>query len=308
MLYATALKRVPLLGGLDGSKVAQIVDASTAHDYDTGQLILRESEPGSDFFVILNGSVECTPAYAAGANDSVCPTLETGDFFGELSLTTGAPRAATCIALAECECLKIPKDIFKAIIEKPCAGGLARRLQGPRGAGHGPEQGRRRQSPRAAREAQVKKARRAKSPRAGDPVDLAEMRSLGGVSFIATIPDFTPRSANKGFRGQMAEKMSGKVNTETGADAVRGARTSRASRPGRWSWRSSGERDRRGGHRRGARGGRLRQGRHRPVRGEDFATSRSTSATSARAWPRRRSGSARRSRPRARSTPSRPSS
>ena len=76
MLYAAALKRVPLLGGLDGSKVAQIVDASTAHDYDTGQLILRESEPGSDFFVILNGSVECT-RYVAGANDSVCPTLET---------------------------------------------------------------------------------------------------------------------------------------------------------------------------------------------------------------------------------------
>ena len=218
MLYATALKRVPLLGGLDGSKVAQIVDASTAHDYDTGQLILRESEPGADFFVILNGSVECT-RYVAGANDSVCPTLETGDFFGELSLTTGAPRAATCIALAECECLKIPKDIFKAIIEKPCAGGLARdykALEEQAMAQNKDAEARAR-----ARRAKRKSRKRAgESPRAGDPVDPAEMRSLGGVSFIATIPDFTPRSANKSFRGQMAEKMSGKVNTETGADVT----------------------------------------------------------------------------------------
>ena len=218
MLYAAALKRVPLLGGLDGSKVAQIVDASTAHDYDTGQLILRESEPGSDFFVILNGSVECT-RYVAGANDSVCPTLETGDFFGELSLTTGAPRAATCIALAECECLKIPKDIFKAIIEKPCAGGLARdykALEEQAMASNKDAEARAR-----ARRAKRKSRKRAgESPRAGDPVDPAEMRSLGGVSFIATIPDFTPRSANKSFRGQMAEKMSGKVMTETGADVT----------------------------------------------------------------------------------------
>ena len=72
-----------------------------------------------------------------------------------------------------------------------------------------------------ARRAKRKSRKRAgESPRAGDPVDPAEMRSLGGVSFIATIPDFTPRSANKSFRGQMAEKMSGKVMTETGADVT----------------------------------------------------------------------------------------
>jgi hypothetical protein len=44
-----------------------------------------------------------------------------------------------------------------------------------------------------------------------------DMRSLGGVSFTATIPDLTPRSANKKFRGQLAQGMGDKVQDQTGA-------------------------------------------------------------------------------------------
>jgi len=218
MLYASAVKRIPLLGSLDGSKIAQIVDASSAHDFETGQLILEENSKGEDFFVILNGQVECT-RYVAGANDSVCPTLTEGDFFGELSLTTGAPRAATCIAIAYVEVLKIPQPTFKAIIQLPCAAGLSRdyaALEEQAMAQN--KDAERRAAERRAKRKGRKNKNTGESPRAGDPVDPAEMRSLGGVSFMVTVPDFTPRSANKSFRGQMAKNMSGKVNTATGTE------------------------------------------------------------------------------------------
>ncbi|KAH8092908.1 cAMP-dependent protein kinase regulator [Aureococcus anophagefferens] len=66
---------------------------SKGRDHKAGELIVKETEKGDDFFVVLDGSVECTK-YVAGANDSVCPTLKKGDFFGELALLKNKNRAA----------------------------------------------------------------------------------------------------------------------------------------------------------------------------------------------------------------------
>ena len=217
LLYARAVARVPLFATLDKASSLKICDAAEARDYSTGELIVREAEPGGDFFVVLNGNVECT-RYVAGANDSVCPTLKAGDFFGELAPKTGRPRNATCISLNDVEVLKIPKATFSALIAS--LGGLERDYaaleeQAMASSGDAEKRAAARRARRKARKGQGDE--HGASPRAGDPVDPADMRSLGGVSFIATIPDVTPRSANKKFRGRMAQGMAGKVAVETGA-------------------------------------------------------------------------------------------
>ena len=157
---------------------------------------------------------------------------------------------------------------------------------------------------RARAQAQVAEARRRAAAR------WRPRRPLSGAASAACRllphPDFTPRSANKSLRGQMAEKMSGKHKTETGADATARHVHVRWGKAGSLVmeifWRARPTR----GHRRGARGGRLRYGRHRAVRGEDLEH-RDPQAPHGKGMAEEGSGSARR--PTAeRSTPSRPSS
>ncbi|KAH8057467.1 cAMP-dependent protein kinase regulator [Aureococcus anophagefferens] len=97
-------------------KGKKIVDGSKGRDHKTGELIVKETEKGDDFFVVLDGSVECTK-YVAGANDSVCPTLKKGDFFGELALLKNKNRAATAIALNDVEVLAVPRSLFDALVK-----------------------------------------------------------------------------------------------------------------------------------------------------------------------------------------------
>ncbi|EGB06087.1 hypothetical protein AURANDRAFT_29960, partial [Aureococcus anophagefferens] len=116
LLYLGALRDVPLLASLDVDDKKKIVDGSKGRDHKTGELIVKETEKGDDFFVVLDGSVECTK-YVAGANDSVCPTLKKGDFFGELALLKNKNRAATAIALNDVEVLAVPRSLFDALVK-----------------------------------------------------------------------------------------------------------------------------------------------------------------------------------------------
>ena len=106
MLYAAALKRAAARR-LGRQQVGRVARGLTARRHDTGGSS-SESRNRSDFFVILNGSVECT-RYAP-ARTTPCARPRDGRPLRRAVPDDGR-AALTCIALAECECLKIPKDI-----------------------------------------------------------------------------------------------------------------------------------------------------------------------------------------------------
>lgn len=66
--------------------------------YAAGDTICNEGEPGSDMFVVQEGSVAVSKR--VGAEEVVLARLERGDFFGEMSLLESLPRSATCRAAA----------------------------------------------------------------------------------------------------------------------------------------------------------------------------------------------------------------
>jgi CRP-like cAMP-binding protein len=88
-----------------------------------GEGLIREKDPGESLFAVLSGSlhvvrpVERTEPYTGLFWDTVA-VLGPGDWIGEASLLTGAPRNATVVAESEALLAEIPKAGFEASLKR----------------------------------------------------------------------------------------------------------------------------------------------------------------------------------------------
>ncbi|KAH8056822.1 cAMP-dependent protein kinase regulator [Aureococcus anophagefferens] len=112
LLYADFLAQVPLFKGFSQDKLNSLCDALQAKDFEQGDVIIKEGDHGHDFYIIETGTAECTQSIS-GAEVSVCPTLGSGAFFGELA--QGAP-AATVTASSKLSTVRIDRATFKRMI------------------------------------------------------------------------------------------------------------------------------------------------------------------------------------------------
>jgi len=78
-------------------------------------VIFRQGDPGREMFVIADGRVRLT--IGAGGYATHIGTLGPGEFFGELSLLTGAPRTATAQAVEDSLLLVISRDVFVTMMQ-----------------------------------------------------------------------------------------------------------------------------------------------------------------------------------------------
>jgi CRP/FNR family transcriptional regulator, cyclic AMP receptor protein len=107
------LAGMPLFAGLSRRHLNRIGALATAKRYPPGTRIVRVGDPGEAFFVIMDGRV----AVRAGARRTV---LQTGDFFGEMSLLDGRPRSATAVAQTEVLLMVVSRPKFlKLLITEP---------------------------------------------------------------------------------------------------------------------------------------------------------------------------------------------
>jgi CRP/FNR family transcriptional regulator, cyclic AMP receptor protein len=80
-----------------------------------GTVIFRQGDPGEQMFVISAGRVGLK--LESGGHEKEIAVLNTGDFFGELSLLSGAARTATAVALEESTLLAIGRDVFAMMVQ-----------------------------------------------------------------------------------------------------------------------------------------------------------------------------------------------
>lgn len=85
--------------------------------------LIREGDPGQSLFSVLEGRlrvvkpVERTEPHT-GLYWETLAELGPGDWFGEASLLTGAPRNATVVAITACELVEVPKRAFETCIRR----------------------------------------------------------------------------------------------------------------------------------------------------------------------------------------------
>ncbi len=99
-LFSTCTKKeLKLLAGIS--------DRVTVPD---GKVIVKEGDPGREFYVLISGAAEAT------AGGTVVSRLEPGDFFGEMALLDGGPRSATVTASGESDVLILGRGAFLGLI------------------------------------------------------------------------------------------------------------------------------------------------------------------------------------------------
>ena len=111
------LKSVEILEPLNESEREALARSMVKHVYAPGELILRRGEPGDSMFIIERGRVEVQLQATDGKLQPVA-VLERGNFFGEMALLTGEPRAADVTASEETEILEIRKPAMKQLLQE----------------------------------------------------------------------------------------------------------------------------------------------------------------------------------------------
>jgi len=77
----------------------------------------RQGAEAHWLYILTKGSAEVVLSLDSGEHRRVS-LLHAGDFFGEMSLLTGAPRASTVRALEDSECYRLDRDAFHDILRQ----------------------------------------------------------------------------------------------------------------------------------------------------------------------------------------------
>jgi small-conductance mechanosensitive channel/CRP-like cAMP-binding protein len=111
-----ALRRVDFLSNLDESELATIVPNLYDVEFGHGETICREGESGDTFYVVRHGTVEIVADLPGGGEKHVAD-LHAPAFFGEMSLLTGEPRAATVRAKTDARLLVVEREGFESLFQ-----------------------------------------------------------------------------------------------------------------------------------------------------------------------------------------------
>lgn len=97
--------------GIDDATLGSIIKNSKIKTFQTGETILRQSEPSNgEWYIIRKGSVQVE------INGNTITQLKSGDIFWEIALLNEEERTATITAIAPLEVIVISQDTILDII------------------------------------------------------------------------------------------------------------------------------------------------------------------------------------------------
>jgi small-conductance mechanosensitive channel/CRP-like cAMP-binding protein len=112
------LKRVELFAQMTDEELRKLAVRLKYAPFAKGNVIAKQGTPAQHWlFVIISGEAEVYLEGAEGERRSL-NVLSKGNFFGEMSLMTGSPRAASVIAKTDVECYRLDKEAFEEILQE----------------------------------------------------------------------------------------------------------------------------------------------------------------------------------------------
>ena len=101
------LQKFCLFAGLGEEELAALLKLTDAIACPAGSLIVRTGEVGHCLYLVLEGRAKVI--IDADGREIELSQLETGDFFGEVSMVDDGPRSANVIAVEDCVLLRITR-------------------------------------------------------------------------------------------------------------------------------------------------------------------------------------------------------
>lgn len=115
-LSETALRSVDLFRHLNKAALQTLIDASSLVAIPEGGVIISEGEAGDYFYIIIRGTARVS--HSLGGSTINIALMHAGSYFGEWSILTGAPRAATVSAMDRVDMLRIEREAMLDFIQK----------------------------------------------------------------------------------------------------------------------------------------------------------------------------------------------
>jgi MFS family permease len=104
------IRSIPIFRPLGPSIIERLLTHVTPLDVETGDVIIRQGEPGERFYAVDDGEFVVT----VGGHEIA--RIGRGGFFGETALLRSAPRNATVTALTPGRLLTLPREEFLAAV------------------------------------------------------------------------------------------------------------------------------------------------------------------------------------------------
>ena len=105
------LKRVEIFVGIPADILNEFATHLEVTLFSTGTSIIKKGEEGNAMFVIAGGKVKIHDG------EHVVATMDTGNFFGELSLLDTAPRSMSVTAIDDIKILSISRELFYNLLQ-----------------------------------------------------------------------------------------------------------------------------------------------------------------------------------------------
>ena len=115
-LTETALRSVDLFRHLEKEALKPLIEASSIVGIPEGGVIVSEGESGDYFYIIIRGTARVS--HELGGSTINLALMHAGDYFGEWSVITGAPRAATVSAMNRVDTLQIERSAMLDFIQQ----------------------------------------------------------------------------------------------------------------------------------------------------------------------------------------------
>lgn len=111
--YESFLSTVPILSNMDHYERSKMADAVKETKVKNGEMIIKQGDQGDVFYILVEGSAIATLNEQSG---EAVMEYNSGDYFGELALLKGEPRAANVIANSDCKLICLERKSFKRLL------------------------------------------------------------------------------------------------------------------------------------------------------------------------------------------------
>ncbi len=103
---------MPLFAHLGYKELVRVMNITRVREYEPGEIIIQEGEPGDELLLVLDGTVDLLKEGA------YITSFKRGDHFGEMALVDRSPRSATASARDKARLLVIKQNDFYKILSK----------------------------------------------------------------------------------------------------------------------------------------------------------------------------------------------
>lgn len=119
MVSKEMMMGIPLFADLSDPEREMMATIAQKRSCRAGEKLYTEGKSGGSLYVLLKGDMRIEKIVRYDEHQSL-HRLEPGEFFGEVSFTTGLPHSATAVAITDSEVVEIKRSEFDDLAQKSC--------------------------------------------------------------------------------------------------------------------------------------------------------------------------------------------